>query len=364
MPIPSPAAGTDAIRSGHAGGARLTLDYHHARERGPAFRQTLAAASIEPAAPAIPELRPAAAGPVHAGPVYEGADALSALRRDLLSGNALAVEPAVESAEMVQTAAIDGSAAPKEEAKQPDWRHDDWKGRRLGDRPAAEPNDEFTTWLFGEDGFGFDDLIDIINPLQHIPILSSIYRWITGDEIAPAANLAGGALFGGPLGLAGAAANVAFREATGNDLGGHALTLAFGEPGDAGGADAAVDLAAAPVGPPATSPAVASHQPPRSAQQAALAPAAAALPSAAAGRAPILFVPAPPGLSEAAPSTDGPPRGRAASPMPSPADAAIAAQMRLALDKYEALARGRAAEQQSGGPLLPPSGGSLYDARL
>lgn len=54
--------------------------------------------------------------------------------------------------------------------------------------------------IFGEDGFTFGDLLDIVNPLQHIPIVGTIYRKITGDTIAPAMEIAGGALFGGPLG--------------------------------------------------------------------------------------------------------------------------------------------------------------------
>lgn len=361
MPIPSPAAGTDAVQPRPTGWPRLTLDHHQPRERGPAFRQTLAvAAAPAPAAtPAVPELRPAADGPV-----YEGADALSQLRRDLLSGNAVAIAPDPEAAPPANAASIADPAAATEEPKQPDWRHDDWKGRRLGDRQPAESNDAVTTWLFGEDGFGFDDLLDVINPLQHIPILSSLYRWITGDEIAPAASLAGGALFGGPIGLAGAAANVAIREATGEDLGGHALTLAFGAPEGAGGPDEAAGLAAVPGGPAAPAPVVASVQPLRPAQQAALSPAAATVPAAAAARAPLLFVPAPPAVSDPDRSDAGLPRGRAAGPAPSPADAAIAAQMRLALDKYEALTRSRAAAAQSSGPPPSSSGGSLYDARL
>ncbi len=48
--------------------------------------------------------------------------------------------------------------------------------------------------LFGEDGFTFADLIDIVNPLQHIPVIGTIYRRITGDTLDPGARLAGGAL--------------------------------------------------------------------------------------------------------------------------------------------------------------------------
>ncbi len=38
--------------------------------------------------------------------------------------------------------------------------------------------------------FTFDDFIDIINPLQHIPILSTVYREMTGDEIQQRASRA------------------------------------------------------------------------------------------------------------------------------------------------------------------------------
>jgi hypothetical protein len=66
--------------------------------------------------------------------------------------------------------------------------------------------------LFGDDGFNFRDVLDLINPLQHIPIIGNIYRSLTGDLAAPAIRVAGGALFGGPLGAAFAAANVAMKQ--------------------------------------------------------------------------------------------------------------------------------------------------------
>ncbi len=72
-------------------------------------------------------------------------------------------------------------------------------------------------------------LIDIINPLQHIPIVSTIYRKITGDEIAPAARLIGGGLFAGPLGLIAATASIVAEGVTGRDLGERALALFGGE---------------------------------------------------------------------------------------------------------------------------------------
>jgi hypothetical protein len=57
--------------------------------------------------------------------------------------------------------------------------------------------------------FSFADLIDTVNPLQHIPVVSSIYRGITGDTIHPTARVAGDIIFGGVLGVASAAAGAA-----------------------------------------------------------------------------------------------------------------------------------------------------------
>jgi hypothetical protein len=69
-----------------------------------------------------------------------------------------------------------------------------------------------------EDGFGFDDLLDIINPLQHLPIVGTIYRAITGDEIAKPAQIAGDTLYGGLLGFVGALGTIAFEEIAGDSV--------------------------------------------------------------------------------------------------------------------------------------------------
>lgn len=87
------------------------------------------------------------------------------------------------------------------------------------------------TKAFGEDGLELSDLIDVINPLQHIPVLSSIYRSLTGDEIAPAARLAGGALFGGPVGLASAFVGGVIEDSTDQTIG-DVVVAAFSGDGD------------------------------------------------------------------------------------------------------------------------------------
>lgn len=94
------------------------------------------------------------------------------------------------------------------------------------------------------DGEGFfSTLLDIINPLQHIPLVSSLYREITGDEISPSARILGGGLFGGPIGLATASANAIFEQASGDDILGHTLA-AFS---DDGAPDAAPQQAGVPI---------------------------------------------------------------------------------------------------------------------
>lgn len=58
-----------------------------------------------------------------------------------------------------------------------------------------------TQGLAAESGQSFGMLIaDALNPLQHIPVVSQIYRAVSGDNIEPASEVAGGALFGGPIG--------------------------------------------------------------------------------------------------------------------------------------------------------------------
>jgi len=89
-------------------------------------------------------------------------------------------------------------------------------------RNKLMPND---SGLFGKDGFTFFDFLDIINPLQHIPVISTIYRSITGDQIDPGSRIAGATLFGGPLGGALASMDVAIKHKTGLDIVEHTATF-------------------------------------------------------------------------------------------------------------------------------------------
>jgi hypothetical protein len=75
----------------------------------------------------------------------------------------------------------------------------------------------------------FDDLIDTLNPLQHIPVLNTLYRALTGDKISDVARVAGGALYGGVIGLVTAVASAVVHQTTGRDPGDHVLVALLGE---------------------------------------------------------------------------------------------------------------------------------------
>jgi hypothetical protein len=123
-------------------------------------------------------------------------------------------------------------------------------GQVLAEAAGLDGNQALATrdsdTFFGPDGFGFDDFLDLVNPLQHIPIVSTIYREITGDEISPGARLFGGALFGGPVGFASSLANVVVEEVAGKDIG--ELALGLVGIGDDGSELASAEPAPAPVG--------------------------------------------------------------------------------------------------------------------
>ena len=82
------------------------------------------------------------------------------------------------------------------------------------------------------EGLSFFDFLDLINPLQHIPIVSSIYRELTGDTIRPEMQMAGAGLLGGPLGLLAAGAHAVFEAENGRGVGEEVLAQAgFGGSG-------------------------------------------------------------------------------------------------------------------------------------
>ena len=136
------------------------------------------------------------------------------------------------------------------------------------------------------DDLTFDDLLDLVNPLHHIPVIGTLYRKMTGDEIKAPAQVLGGLLYGGPVGMVAAATNAVIEEAAGGDIGDAVYAMVFG-PDEGGATDlAATDLAA-------TDPATV-----------AAAAQAASATAPAAGPATTLSAPLPSAPPPAAPSPD------------------------------------------------------------
>ncbi len=83
--------------------------------------------------------------------------------------------------------------------------------------------------LWSHGSFSFKDLLDIVNPLQHIPVVGSIYRYLTGDEPSGGARIVGDSIYGGPIGFGVSAVSTALlTNSKGEDLGERLLADVFG----------------------------------------------------------------------------------------------------------------------------------------
>ncbi len=84
----------------------------------------------------------------------------------------------------------------------------------------------------------FGDFLDMINPLEHIPVVSSVYRAMTDEQINPVSRVVGDVIYGGLIGGASAVlggisavADAGLESQTGKDSGGLAMAALFGPDG-------------------------------------------------------------------------------------------------------------------------------------
>jgi hypothetical protein len=106
--------------------------------------------------------------------------------------------------------------------------------RQLAQKPAApaasaNPAAPAAATAKTDDGFSFYDLLDIVNPLQHIPVVSTIYKHLTGDKIGIPEKIAGDALYGGVVGFLCSIGDALFTEATGKSVGDTVYAAVFGD---------------------------------------------------------------------------------------------------------------------------------------
>jgi hypothetical protein len=97
--------------------------------------------------------------------------------------------------------------------------------------PTAAPAKALSLWQNAS--FEFGDFLDIVNPLQHIPIVATIYRNLTDDRIGMAPRVIGGALWGRVTGLVTGVINSLVEWFTGKDIGDHIYAKIWGEPAHA-----------------------------------------------------------------------------------------------------------------------------------
>jgi hypothetical protein len=74
--------------------------------------------------------------------------------------------------------------------------------------------------------FGWDDFADIVNPLQHIPLVNVAYRAVSGDEIYGAARLFDVGF--GPVAGASTVFDLAYTSTTGSSMEDTAMAAIFG----------------------------------------------------------------------------------------------------------------------------------------
>jgi hypothetical protein len=164
-----------------------------------------------------------------------------------------------------------------------------------GAGPAAA-----TSHAWKDGSFSFHDVLDTLNPLQHLPVISTLYRWVTGDEPGNVASIVGDTLYGGPIGLGVGLLTAAFKAETGKDPGEMVASAITGEDDGQLLSGAATAQTAAPVTAAATSApaatATAAATPP-----AATADATSTAASATAAEVPVISAAQPLVVSSAAP---------------------------------------------------------------
>jgi hypothetical protein len=218
-------------------------------DRFPFLTRKGAAAPLFSAAPAPPT----GAAPVETAPAV-GESPADTANTDTSEAAAAAADPSATEAPAKPATAP--AAAPAREASVergpiPGSRRGAdgvWELTRLPDKDEREmlygqkwrvvESEKSRELFLGPDGeFGWDDFLDLINPLQHIPFVNMAYRAVTGDEIYGAARMVDVAL--GPIAGASTAVDLAFRDVTGESMASNAIAAVFGT-GGAGSGDESV----------------------------------------------------------------------------------------------------------------------------
>ncbi|MBW8191595.1 hypothetical protein K0504_11150 [Neiella marina] len=84
-----------------------------------------------------------------------------------------------------------------------------------------------TNNLFDGGSIGWDDAVDMVNPMQHVPLVSDAYSALSGDDQGYVTSLVGSAVLGAsPVTMAATAADIGIEVLSGKNIAGHAWQLA------------------------------------------------------------------------------------------------------------------------------------------
>jgi hypothetical protein len=98
---------------------------------------------------------------------------------------------------------------------------------------SAKSSEKNSEQIQADKEFNFEDFLDILNPLHHIPIVSEIYKNESDDKISNDAKAVGDIIYGGLtsglLGVLSAIGNALLKEETNKDLSEHIIDFASGD---------------------------------------------------------------------------------------------------------------------------------------
>jgi hypothetical protein len=110
-------------------------------------------------------------------------------------------------------------------------------------RVVEAESSEKTQFGASDEGMSFDDVLNAVNPLHHIPIVSTIYQAVSGAKIGIGPRMIAAAILGGPAGLILAGISAFIEEMSGGTMAEHAVALFDGVTGDGGPAPANMSAA-------------------------------------------------------------------------------------------------------------------------
>jgi hypothetical protein len=93
-----------------------------------------------------------------------------------------------------------------------------WGGRQ---RAQFDADTDAQAKAIGTDKIqlGFKDVLDLVNPLQHLPVISELYQSATGDNtMKPAIKTVGDTIYGGPIGAVSSVIDNIMTAAGGKDM--------------------------------------------------------------------------------------------------------------------------------------------------